>query len=260
MLSPKFLVQSLNISKLNNSTRLFSLFPLKKVANEIKPINYHISTAKKNDINATLNFIEDNYFREEPLSKSLNITQKSLKGPLEIFIKDSITQGMTVIAKGNSSNEIIGVSLNIRCCRFDVGKYADLAKCTTSINTKKLFHIWSMLARESRPHDRTNQMCLFEIKMLAVKKECQRQKLGSELVQKSLELARDLNFMYAVISCTNSYARQIIHKQNMKSLMDVNFSNILLNDAKTPVSTPEHPHSTASVYFMDLKTNLSDNK
>lgn len=249
MLSSKF------FSKLNNPIRLISLFPLKKkTPPEIEPINYHISTAKENDVISTLCFVEENYFRDEPLSKNLNITQKSLKGPLEVFIVDSIKQGMTLIAKGNSSNEIIGASVNIRSCNFDGGKYGDFAKCTTSMNTKKLFHVWALLAKESRSHELLQQMCLFEMKMLAVKKECQGQKLGTELVEKSLKLARDLNFMYALITCTNMYARKIVDKQNMKNLIDVNFQNILLNDAKTPVSIPEHPHSSASVWFIDLKT------
>jgi GNAT superfamily N-acetyltransferase len=255
MLTTKFLVISnFRCAAVRNFSfaNLFSAWT-KKEEQEIKPVGYQIQNAKAADIRPTLDFIEKHFFKTDPLSKSLNLTQRSLEGSVEVFVLDALKQGLTLIAKSKESEEIIGACVNIRSCHFDASKYLELAKCTNSTNSKKLFHIWSLLAREPRLHEDLNERCIFEVKMLTVKDIHQGQGIGTELLKKSLELARDSNFSYASMNCTSEYAKKIAEKQEMKPLWEVAFKNILLSDRKTPVSTPEHPHLSASVSYLNLK-------
>lgn len=247
MLASKFFV---NFSSKNNLIKFLSLLKNATGLQE-KQHDYNIEFVKAHDVQPTLNFLEENFFREEPLSKSLNITKRSFQGPIDVYIQDAIREGMTLIARKNG--EIIGASLNVRNCKFDAKKFQGLAKCSDSLNTRKLFQIWSLLASQANIHDELNELCLFEVKMLAVKKEHHNKGIGKVLTQKSLELARDLNFSHALISCTNEYAQRIVESLEMKRIWDVPYRNILLNDAKTPAVVPEHPHTTASVSFIDLK-------
>lgn len=227
----------------------------KNEGEEVKPVGYEIQFAKAADAKPTLDFLEKNFFPNEPFSKSLNLTSRSLEGSIEVFVLDALKLGMTLIAKSknNDSGEIIGACVNVKSCVFDASRYSELAKCSPQTNTKKLFHVWSLLAREPRLHEDLNERCIFEIKMLTVKDVHQGQGLGTELMKKSLELARDLNFSYAAMNCTSEYAKRIAEKQEMKPLFEVAYKNILLSDHKTPVSVPEHPHLSASVSYLNLK-------
>lgn len=250
MLSSKFLVIPKFQFIVVRNISFKSLFS--KEQPEIKPVEYQIEFAKAADAKPTLEFIEKNFFVEEPLSKSLYLTKRSLEGCVEIFVLDAVRNGMTLLAK-TKSDEIIGACVNIRSCPFDARRYKEFAKCSKSDKTKKLFHIWSLLAKEPRLHEDLNEHCIFEIKMLTVGKLYQRQGLGTELMKKSLELARDLNFSYATTNCTNEYAKIIAERQDMKPIWEAAYKNILLSDGKTPVSTPEHPHLSASVSYLNLK-------
>lgn len=255
MLSSKFLViPNLRCVAVRSFSfaNLFSPWTKREV---IPPVGYKIEIAKAADIKPTLAFIENNYFAEEPLSKSLNLTRRSLEGSVEVFVLEAIKQGFTLIAKSknDASNDIIGACVNIRSCPFDASMYNELSKCTSSTNTKKLFKIWSLLAREPRLHEDLNERCIFEIKMLAVKSIHQGQGLGTELLKKSLDLARDLNFTFAAMNCTNEYAKKIAEKQEMKQLWEVAYKNILMSDEKTPAAIPDQPHYSASVSYLNLK-------
>lgn len=261
MLSAKFLVipnlRSVAVRTFSfaNISNIFSPWKKKEV-DVIEPVGYQIQIAKAADIRPTLDFLQKHFFTTEPFAKSLNLTSRSLEGSVELFVLDSLKQGMTLIAKSKNdeSGEIIGACVNIRSCVFDASRYSELAKCTSQINTKKLFQVWSLLAREPRTHEEIkNERCIFEIKMLTVKDVHQGQGLGTALMKKSLELAGDLNFSYAAMNCTSEYAKKIAEKQEMKPLFEVAYKNILLSDRKTPVSVPDHPHLTASVSYLNLK-------
>lgn len=258
MLSSKFLVIK-NLKYVSVSARSFSFANLfspwtSKKKEEINPVGYRIEIAKADDIRPTLNFVEKNFFTTEPLSRGLNLTRRNLEGCIEVYVLEALKQGMTIIAKSEKDNdEIIGACVNLRSCPFDAWKYIELAKCTSSPNTKKLFHVWSLLAREPRLHEDLNEQCIFEIKMLAIKDIHQGQGLGAALFKKSLELARDLNFSYAAMNCTSEYAKKIAEKHEMKPIWEVEYKNILLADAKTPVINSEHPHLSASVSCLNLK-------
>lgn len=259
MIAPNLFVKILPASpvRLLNSAKFLSALADKSISNLTN--DYRIDIAKANDARCTLNFLEENFFQHEPLSKSLNITRKSIEGSMEIFIKNSLKDGFTMIARDNSpNNEIIGVSLNIRSCKFNAKKYKELASCAPKINTKKLFHVWALLSSEPHLQEVLNQPCLFEIKMLAVKRCHQDKGVASELVKNSLTLAKDLNFSHASINCTSEYAKRIANRQNMKNVWEVDYKNIVLSDAKTPLATPELPHVSASVWLANLKE--ADNK
>lgn len=242
MIPSKFSVKNLHkfsslISQLRNSTNHSQ--------------SYKIQFASVRDVRPTVKFIQENFFDDEPLSKSLKITKKSLNDSMEIFIEDSIKQGLTLLAKMND-HEIIGASINARNCEFDSKKLIEFASCSLCSETKKLFFIWSLLAQEnSIIHQKFSELCLFEIRMLSVRRDFQRKGIGSELVKRSLDLARDSNFNFAIMNCTNKFAKRIAEKESMEEIWNASYTNIL-SDNK-PIAIPEHPHSSASVSFINLK-------
>ncbi len=79
MLPSKFSV-ILKLSNIHARNLSFAPFFWLNRKKEIEPIGYQVEVAKANDINPTLRFLENNYFVEEPLAKSLNFTRTSFEG------------------------------------------------------------------------------------------------------------------------------------------------------------------------------------
>ncbi|KAG5679104.1 hypothetical protein PVAND_008697 [Polypedilum vanderplanki] len=238
-------------SKGSSKSFISSLFVPKR---QIDLTKCRFEIAKRADINSTLKFIEDNFFKNEPLCKSLHLTGKKLEQPTENLIRDGIKQGMTILARENSDdNEILGICMNTRSCPWDGEKLEEFAKLHTDMNARKLLHIWALMAREPRLHQELGQLSIFEVGMLAVKESHEACGLGTELTRRSLDLGRDLNFRHARINCTSEYSIKIAEKLGMTRVWDVFYRNIFMPDGKTPLTVPVHPHVQAAVFLTDLK-------
>lgn len=210
--------------------------------------------AKRADINPTMYFIENNFFRNDPLCKSLHLGKKKLEGPTEDLIRDCIKQGMTIVAREDTNeNKIIGVSMNTRSCPWDADKLEEYARLLTDVNTRKVLHIWALMAREPRLHKELSELSIFELGIIAVDSSLAGQGLGTELARRSIELGRDLNFKYARMNCTSDFSIRIGEKLNMTRIWDVPYKNIFMPDGKTPLAVPEHPHAFTAVYYLNLK-------
>ena len=236
----------------------------------------HFDLAKPADTNCILHFMKKNYFCTDPLSLALNLCYKKLEKTLEFYVRESLSQGMTVLAKSESDNEIMGVCINQKSCRWDAKRLAELAKASNNINSRKLLYIWALLASESAMNDRLSQLDIFDLKFISVNKSLEGQELSTELARQSLDLGRDLNYKFARIDATDDCTKKIAEKFWMKKLWDVSYKNIVTEDETTPVAkmskllnpfyyllpllypfaiyTQGYPNAHAGVYYINLKT------
>lgn len=248
-------------SKPTNSTKYFIsslLTPRKKE----EPINLKFDIVKSAEFDQTLQFIAKNFFREDPLCRCLciNTSKGRCEGPMELLIKDSLRHGMTIIARDVNENEIVGACINNRNCPWDAQKLEEFAKQVQDGNTKKLLYIWALMSREPKLHQELELNSIFEIGLLAINNKFSGRGIGTELVKRSLDLGRDLNFSHARMDCTSDYSMKIAEKLNMKRMWDVSYKNILMQDGKTPLAVPEYPHSQAAVYYTHLKEQSDEKK
>lgn len=248
----KFLVKVSSIStRLNHSALVaaHSLNPSKLDVSLFKndeslpvDVKYRMEIAKPSDTNRILNFLEKNYFCDEPLCKSLNLCNMKLELPLEIHVKSLLLQGFSLIVRENSrENQVIGVCVNQKNCKWTGDHLEELAKITTDVNIKKLLRIWALNTREPAMHDFLSQHNIFDMTFVAAKKE--HPKLAGQLAKHSLNLARDMNFWFARIDCTNNETMKIAEKLEMKKLWEAPYTSILCEDEKTPVAVPEPPNT-----------------
>lgn len=225
---------SLNTVKLNTD----SLQQVEVIKNERERQmpwkNYRTGFAMPADTNRILRFMEKNYFCDEPLSKSLHLCYKKLDKTLEFYIKESLAQGMTIIAQENSKeNLIMGVAINQKSCPWDADRLVELGTVAVNLNAKKLLNIWALLAREPSMHAYLEQLVIFESKFIAVKKSLKGQGLESELARRSLYLGRDLNYNFARIDATNAATKEVAESLQMEKLWDVPYKNIFSGDGAT---------------------------
>lgn len=225
------------LNKINASA--FKLFASEQESSQWNKLGNEprIDLAKPTDTNSILAFIEKNFFCNDPLCRSLNLCYTKLDKTLEYYVRESLSQGMTVVARGNSEKDpIVGVCINQKSCRWDSQKLIELTKISQNINSKKLLHIWALLAREPCLHDCLSQLQIFELKLISVERSRKSQELSNELVRHSLELGRDMNYNFAKIDATNESLVAIAENFLMEKSWDVAYRNILTEDEKTPVT------------------------
>ncbi|XP_070498345.1 arylalkylamine N-acetyltransferase-like 2 [Chironomus tepperi] len=227
-----------------------------------EPIHVKFELVKSAEIDPTLQFLAKNYFKEDPLCRSLciNTSKEICDGPMQVLLKDSLRHGMTIIAREGKENEIVGACINNRNCPWDAQKLEEFAKQVQDGNTKKLLYIWALMSREPKIHQELALNSIFEIAIVAIHHKFICRGIGTELVKRSLDLGRDLNFSYARMDCTSDYSIKIAEKLNMKRLWDVSYKNIFMQDGKTPLVVPEYPHSQAAVYYTHLKEQSEEKK
>lgn len=217
--------------------------------------NYRFNFAMPTDTPQILNFLEKNYFCQDSLSKSLNLCCKSLDMSMKLYIKDSLSQGMSVIARrATEREEIIGISINQKSCKWDGDRLDELARASENINTRKLLHIWALLAREPSLHDYVSQLSIFDLRFLSVKKEFRDGDLATELTKNSLSLGRDMNFKFARIDSTSEHTTRLAQSFNMEKLWEVSYKNILSDDGRTPLVIPDRPNTDAAVFCANLES------
>lgn len=221
--------------------------------------SYQVNIAKRTDVNPILKFLEKNYFCKEPLSKNLNIAYLFPDTAIESFLKQSLQDGMTIVARSSSrENQIMGLCINRKSCRWDGDHLEQMAKGAGTLNSKILMNIWALLAREPAVNDYLDELCVFNMAFVSVEKSPQSHGLATELTRRSLALGRDLNYKFARFDCTSEFTKNIAEKLGMERLWDVPYQNILSDDDKTPLILPETPHTHAAVYYTNLKTMPDD--
>lgn len=216
--------------------------------------NFRMELAKPEDTNRILNFMEKNYFCNNALSSSLYLCYRKLDDTMEFHVKEMLSQGMTMVARENSrENGIMGVCINQKSCKWDGDKLDALAKAAKNINTRKLFHIWGLLAREPSMHENLSQQTIFDLRLISTKRSPHSLGLAMELTKHSLCLGRDLNFNFARLDATDESEKRIAEEFEMEKLWAVNYKNILGDDGRTPVAIPKQPNTDAGVYYLNLK-------
>lgn len=217
--------------------------------------NYQIGFAKQTDVNPILQFIEKNYFCNEPLCKCLQLSKKGVDSALEKYITQSLAEGMTIVAQQKSEeNEIMGICINRKSSKWNGDRLEELAKEANYVNSKIIMHIWALLEREPGMNDYLKELAIFNMTFLTVKNSLQSHGLATELTRRSLALGRDLSYKFARIDCTGLFTKNIAEKLGMERLWDVPYKNILSEDDRTPVAVPEPPNTHAAAYYINLKT------
>lgn len=241
-----------NIIKLNVGPK--NQFEVKDEESQLHD-NFRMELAKPEDTNRILSFMEKNYFCNNALSSSLYLCYRKLDDTMEFYVKELLLQGMTMVARENSrENEIMGVCINQKSCKWDGDKLDALAKAAKNINTRKLLHIWGLIAREPSMHENLSQQTIFDLRLISMKRSPHSSGLAMELAKRSLCLGRDLNFNFARLDATDEFEKRIAKEFEMEKLWAVNYWNILGDDGRTPVAIPERPTTEAGVYYLNLKT------
>ena len=184
--------------------------------------DYTIKIITEDMVEDVMDFIWKNFFPDEPLTRSLELKPGFL---VDTWCKPHIASGSSLAAV-DSQGELLGVRLGKILTSSDwkerfldtnyVAKKTFLAiawftKACTDANTLILlkdkigYDVWKFM-------DRVKSKKVYEALLICTKKEGRQRGLGTELVAKSLELAKEHSCEYMYVFVTGNYSAKIFDK------------------------------------------------
>lgn len=251
--------QSLNLPF--SVAKAFEKFNLLKVKSKTES-QYNIAIATLKDDQRVFQFIEKSYFCDEPLAKSLKLCYKRIESPFQLYLREILSQGKSLIAV-DLDDELIGLCLSQRYCHWHPRSLDGLANIS-NIDLRKLLKIWSILCHESDRRLRkgnllaSSQEDVFDMRIVWAKHES----VLADLMGKSIDLARDLNYSTARIDCTNVHVSTIAESLDMEQVFELPYDSILIDDgsSRRAITKPSQLDTHASSYQLNLKKSKKDEK
>lgn len=222
---------------------------------------YNIAIATLKDDQQIFQFIEKSFFCEEPLAKSLKLCYKRIERPFQFYIRDILSHGKSLVAVDHE-NKMIGLSLNQRYCHWHPRTLDGLANTSNDVAMKKLLKIWAILSHESSRRLRkgnllaSSQEEFFDMGFVWSKHES----VLLDLMEKSINLARDLNYSTARIDCTNIHLRRIAESLDMEQVFMLPYENIFIDNGSKlrAIAAPSKLDTHASSFVLNLKKSMTD--
>ena len=217
--------------------------------------DWKLEVATKCDNKDIIGFVERNFYKEDALYRSLICNQKPQE--LRDMFQRSLDHGLSVIARNICSNNIVGVSINDRACKDDGCRLAGIGSKSKDCSVKKLFQTLSVINMDPKL---CNKVCCDELvnvgSVLSVCEKHWNKGIGLGLIQDSLHLAKNKNFQFAKMNCTNNNTINMAEKLNMEKVWCAAYKDIMCRGIK-PKALPDPPHTNVNVFLMNLKNLCS---
>lgn len=243
---------------LNSKLILSKTFSTASVLNSCKCIPKVPSTKMeritRKDHDDVMEFIRDNYFKDEPLIRSLHLVGCRIEPQLHKFVESMVTQGMSIKCVDiYTGKNIIGVSINRRLTPEDTRKLHENSQKCVSPFSRRLMDTWILMNTAPSLFKEYNDEEIFDIWLGAVRNDMRNRGLGKQLVQASMCLARELNYETASMDCTNKYSSIIARQLGMRLHWEHPFRLITGSNISCAF-----PHTHVQVYGKRLAADNDD--
>ena len=212
---------------------------------------FFVERATSCDSAKILNFLDENFLKNEPLAKVLirgdhpEITRK--------VYKESVDQGLSVVARRiDGEKEIIGINLNGRSHKNSGDDLMKTAKEISDPGYRKFLETIAIIEMESNACKKLNIVEIFGIKFLSVSKEFWGKGVSVRLLQKSIDVALEENFKFGKVNCVNENCKKFSEQFGLTKAWSMPYSNILCRGDILPRGFPEPPHNIAYVYYAEM--------
>ena len=197
------------------------------------------------------NFIDNFFLKDEPLANS-QVFGKHPEITRRVY-KNTINQGLSVIAReAHGSKEIIGINLNARSNQKSNDEQMEMTKTISDLGYRKLVETVAIIDSEVKLNEKLNQKEIFGLKLLSVRKKFWASGLSIDLLQKSIEVAREENFKFGKVICGNEFSKKYAEHFKMKLVWSEPYKTLLCRGETPPRGFPEAPHNTAYLYSADI--------
>lgn len=215
------------------------------------PKDYKIEPAGPCDTDKAICFVEKHFMKTEPLCQAV-IPGKKPKFVREM-LRNSLSHGLSLIARNNCDNSIVGVCVNEVNCKLDGVKVCKMSHDETDCDAKKLLEVFAMIALQPKIFETLGRDELFHVAVLSVDEKHYGKGIGMELVKESLKFGKEKGFEFARMNGTSDTTRVIAEKLGFKKIWSKPYKEILKVGGTEPIAYPPHPHVDINVFYKNLK-------
>lgn len=175
---------------------------------------YDIRLMQADDYDQVLSLLTNSYYPDEPLARCLQMTE-GLKYS-KAFLDDYIRAGYSFVASDKATNRIVATILN------DV-RDRNIEYKHVSVDEKSdyLFRLLDHIHEKSNVFDHLKVDKLFHLDLLSVDRKLRGRELGSRLISKSIDYARELKFEGAYAVATNRHSLNCLRQHQFQILSEL---------------------------------------
>ena len=231
---------------------MFALNYLKSDSFNESTKTWNIKRANKEDNEDILEYVKENFLKNEPLARAL-IKEEKPQLLMEVF-RDLLDQGLSVVARRNVGNhEVVGVCINSKSTKDSGKKLLEYSKKSDDLKLKKLLETLATIETESNLNEKLNEVEIFALEVLSVHENYWGQGVRKDLIRESFDVAGENKLHIVKANCVNEFSRVIAERFKLTKAWSESYDTLLNQGEIKPFSFPEHPHHNAYVYYLDLQ-------
>ncbi|XP_026817806.1 dopamine N-acetyltransferase-like isoform X2 [Rhopalosiphum maidis] len=199
-------------------------------ATEIKnnKVSFNVVPITDNDKETLKNFLRQYFFRDEPLSASLNLIEEEESViQFENFCIDLLQFGVSFMAVSAETGDIIGAVLNSTVCREKAERDIDF------------FGQYPNIER------------LMKLEIITVNEAYRGQGICKALVKKSKELALKLGYQMISVECSSKFTKMAVERFGFQCIYSISYSDYVNKQGEVVFKT-QPPHKYFKVHALLL--------
>ncbi|XP_025418855.1 dopamine N-acetyltransferase-like [Sipha flava] len=214
-------------------------------------LSYNITPITDNYVPAIISLLKNSFFLDEPLNKSIGLTEEIRSViQLEEYCKTYLLTGISFMAVSDN-NEIIGVILNNIMCRDDITEN-EVEVFDESLQFNKILIILDKVQREANVFGQyPNANRIMDLKIITVDKAYRGQGICKALVNKTRELALELECQIIYVECSSHFTAKTAEKLGFKCIYSLSYLDYV-NEQGEVIFNTQSPHRHFKVYALQL--------
>lgn len=205
-----------------------------------------------------LELLYANFHPDEPMSRALNIYSGNHRVPaIDEYTLNGLKENLSLMAVDSFTNKLLGVAINglVHKSSLDI----PLADKLKNIRNDKFRHIISVLhevnQRGAHIFQELGTDVIFDIKMVTTDKLNRKSGLATDLIRKSINLARDLGYTAAKTEATGIYSRKASERLGFTMVAEFFYDEYVAADGTTGIFSDMGNHKGATLLVKRLLVN-----
>jgi GNAT superfamily N-acetyltransferase len=171
---------------------------------------------------------------------------------LEEYATNSLKEGMSLMAI-TPSKRILGVSINSTGHPTDLESLENLTHNCSNSKFKIIAGILTHMEKQSDIFNRFGVEKTFEMGILSVDRSCRGRGIGAALLERSIELARKLEYPLFHVDCTSAFTTRAVVKLGLQKVYSIRYDEYKPSPYDEPPLRPPSPHKEVASYVLTLK-------
>ncbi|XP_043285492.1 arylalkylamine N-acetyltransferase 1-like isoform X1 [Venturia canescens] len=228
--------------------------------NETTGMDYNIQLTCKEDKPRVLKFLRRFFFRDEPLNHSIELIpegEDSTCLELEEYSLSALMDNLSLMAV-SSNGSIIGVQLNGKMeAAPDEGEPEYITNCKNP-KFRKILRLLHHVDKKVDIPSRYPKKKVLEIRIISVDSNWRGQGVAGALIEKTIEIARELGFHLIRSDCTSLFSGKLCKRYGFEPVYELRYADYVDENGK-PIFTPAKPHDAVMTYVKLLNEESNEN-